>query len=88
MFQNSVVWVHVVKQQTLKIWVLSGGTLYCLGPQLELVDLPQCVGEVHRLNINSAGDIYYLSPQGLIRGFNLSSRKCLTVVPVPLQGLL
>lgn len=71
-----------------RICLLNGGNLYCLGLQLELLELPHSLGEVHRISVNAAGDVYYLSPKGLIRGFNLSQRNCLTLVPVPLQRLL
>ena len=64
------------------------GNLYIFGLKLNLLDLPYNLGDIHRITINREGDIYFLSPKGLIKGFNYIKKSCYTPVPVSLQGLL
>ncbi len=53
-----------------------------------MLELPIFVGEIHKLALNLSGDIYYISIEGFIRGFNNKNKQCYTPSPVPIHPLL
>lgn len=70
------------------MYVYNKGNLYIFDYELNLQELPILLGELHKLTINAERDVYFLSVQGFIRGFNHRKRVCYTPASVPIHPLL
>ena len=84
-FTGTIDWIKVVGE---KMYFLNLGNLYIFGMSLNLLDLPNNLGEIHKVAINPQGDLYYITPKGLVKGFNHLDKTCYTPVPVTLQSLI
>jgi hypothetical protein len=71
-----------------KIYILNVGNLFIFDFGLNMTELPYSIGDIHRIVMNDAGDIYYISTKGLIRGFNHVKAQCFTPASLPIQILL
>ena len=84
-FTGMIDWLKIVGG---RIYFLNLGNLYVFGLNLNLLDLPYNLGDIHKIVLNTQGDIYYISPKGLIKGFNHQEKTCYTPIPVTLQSLI
>jgi hypothetical protein len=48
-FSKSIDWIKVLGQS---VYVLNVGNLYILGTELDLIDLPYNLGDIHRITVN------------------------------------
>jgi len=84
-FTGMIDWIKIVGD---RMYFLNLGNLYVFGLNLNLLDLPYNLGDIHKIVLNTQGDIYYISPKGLIKGFNHQEKTCYTPIPVTLQSLI